>query len=244
MQHNLSLDGHTRKRIYLFRHGDVSYMTNGQFVKEPNHVDLTPKGKKQALAIDENTKNVRFDRIVTSGLPRTIQTATPIAERRGISIESYSALIEYQWSPRSIAGTSIEKFGFLFEDPEFQASIGGLETMDDFSARVVQQLTNLLREDWHQIALVLHGAVNAAIMCWVNDLEINQASKFDQDHGALNVLDFDIDTNEAVVRKCIRRFNIPPFFDDLNPQWMSSWESTAAKFLNDSHPIERQADLP
>ncbi len=233
MKNNLSLDGHTRKRIYLFRHGDVSYMTNGQFVKEPNHVDLTPKGKKQALAIDENTKNVRFDRIVTSGLPRTIQTATPIAERRGISIDSYSALIEYQWSPQTIVDTSIEKLGFLFEDPEFQVATGGLETMDDFFNRIVQQLMNLLREDWHQIALVLHGAVNAAIMCWVNDLEINQASKFDQDHGALSVLDFDLENDGTVIRKCIRRFNVPPFSDDLDPPWMSSWESTVANFIKD-----------
>ena len=234
MQNNLSLDGLTRKRIYLFRHGDVSYITIGQFVKEPNLVNLSAEGQKQASAIDENTKNVRYDRVVTSGLLRTIQTATPIADRRGISIESYLGLIDYQLSPLSIADTSAAKIGFLFEDPEFQTSIGGLETVDDFFARIVSQLTNLLREDWQQIALVLHGAVNAAIMCWVNDLEINRASKFDQDHAALNVLDFDIDANEDVVRKSIRRFNIPPYFDDLEPEWMSSWESTAAKFCAES----------
>ena len=41
MKKNNSLDGHTRKRIYLFRHGEVNYMPEGKVVKDPNEVDLT-----------------------------------------------------------------------------------------------------------------------------------------------------------------------------------------------------------
>ena len=44
MKKNNSLDGHTRKRIYLFRHGEVNYMPEGKVVKDPNEVDLTDKG--------------------------------------------------------------------------------------------------------------------------------------------------------------------------------------------------------
>ena len=40
MKKNNSLDGHTRKRIYLFRHGEVNYMPEGKVVKDPNEVCL------------------------------------------------------------------------------------------------------------------------------------------------------------------------------------------------------------
>ena len=60
MKKNNSLDGHTRKRIYLFRHGEVNYMPEGKVVKDPNEVDLTDKGLMQARLIDKNTKNIHF----------------------------------------------------------------------------------------------------------------------------------------------------------------------------------------
>jgi broad specificity phosphatase PhoE len=54
----------TRKRIYLFRHGEVNYMPSGKVVADPNLVDLTEKGLLQAKLIDENTKDIYFERIL------------------------------------------------------------------------------------------------------------------------------------------------------------------------------------
>ena len=101
MQTNKSLDGHSRKRIYLFRHGEVNYMPSGKVVEDPNQVDLTKKGLLQAKLIDENTKKISFERIISSGLPRTIQTGAHMAKRRNLIIEAYPELREYQWDPKS-----------------------------------------------------------------------------------------------------------------------------------------------
>ena len=51
MKENMSLDGLTRKRIYLFRHGEVNYMPSGKVVADPNLVDLTDKGLLQLSLI-------------------------------------------------------------------------------------------------------------------------------------------------------------------------------------------------
>ena len=74
MQTNKSLDGHSRKRIYLFRHGEVNYMPSGKVVEDPNQVDLTEKGLFQAKLIDENTKKISF--IVFIFLERAICCST------------------------------------------------------------------------------------------------------------------------------------------------------------------------
>ena len=90
----------------------------------------------------------------------------------------------------------------------------------------------IIKEEWSQIAIVLHGAVNAAIMCWLNDIDISLASKFDQDHAALNIIDIDTKEDGEIIRKSIRRYNIPPDLSDIDSDIRSSWESTASKIIS------------
>ena len=229
---NYSLDGNVRKRLYLFRHGEVDYMSSVKVVDDPDQVNLTENGRRQAVNIDENTKEFTIERIVCSGLPRTIQTGEHVAKRRGIKIESFPSLKEYQWDPKLLMETDITKFGYLFEDSKAKEMIGGTEDADEFYKRVIGTLEKIIKEEFSQIAAFLHGAVNAAIMCWVNDVDISFASKYDQDHAALNIIDIDISSKGEIVRKILKRYNIPPTLTSLDSETMSSWEKTASKIAN------------
>ena len=227
-----SLDGHKRKRFYLFRHGEVDYTPQGKVVKNPDLVDLTEVGKKQAKSIDENTKDFSIERIICSGLPRTLQTAEHIASRREITIECFPLLKEYEWDPNLLKDTKIERFGYLFEDSLAKEMIGGTEDADEFYRRITCQLETIVKEDWSEMAAFLHGAVNAAIMCWVNDVDISFASKYDQDHAALNIIDIDVNEKGKIVRKILKRYNIPPNLSTIDSDMRSSWENTASKIAN------------
>ncbi len=229
---NYSLDGNVRKRLYLFRHGEVDYMSSGKVVDDPDQVNLTENGRQQAVNIDENTKEFTIERIVCSGLPRTIQTGEHVAKRRGIKIESFPSLKEYQWDPKLLMETDITKFGYLFEGSKAKEMIGGTEDADEFYKRVIGTLEKIIKEEFSQIAAFLHGAVNAAIMCWVNDVDISFASKYDQDHAALNIIDIDISSKGEIVRKILKRYNISPTLTSLDSETMSSWEKTASKIAN------------
>ena len=229
---NYSLDGNVRKRLYLFRHGEVNYMSSGKVVDDPDQVNLTENGRQQAVNLDENTKEFTIERIVCSGLPRTIQTGEHVAKRRGIKIESFPSLKEYQWDPKLLMETDITKFGYLFEDSKAKEMIGGTEDADEFYKRVIGTLEKIIKEEFSQIAAFLHGAVNAAIMCWVNDVDISFASKYDQDHAALNIIDIDISSKGEIIRKILKRYNIPPTLASLDSETMSSWEKTASKIAN------------
>ena len=227
-----SLDGYKRKRFYLFRHGEVDYTPQGKVVKNPDLVDLTEVGKKQAKSIDENTKEFSIERIICSGLPRTLQTAEHIASRREITIECFPLLKEYEWDPDLLKDTKIERFGYLFEDSLAKEMIGGTEDADEFYRRITCQLETIIKEDWSEMAAFLHGAVNAAIMCWVNDVDISFASKYDQDHAALNIIDIDVNEKGKIVRKILKRYNIPPNLSTIDSDMRSSWENTASKIAN------------
>ena len=65
-----------RRRIYLMRHGHVDYFS--RTVRETGHTDqvpLTMLGQEQAMASGKALSHVRFDRALSSGLPRTRETA-------------------------------------------------------------------------------------------------------------------------------------------------------------------------
>ena len=110
--------------------------------------------------------------------------------------------------------------------------IGGTEDADEFYRRITCQLETIIKEDWNEMAAFLHGAVNAAIMCWVNDVDISYASKYDQDHAALNIIDIDVNEKGKIVRKILKRYNIPPNLSTIDSDMRSSWENTASKIAN------------
>ena len=65
----------TRRRIYLLRHAEVAYFDEDGQPVAPDEVPLTPAGRHQAEQAGAALAGVRFDRVLTSGLPRTVETA-------------------------------------------------------------------------------------------------------------------------------------------------------------------------
>src|SRR5918996_4644726 len=71
--------GAMRRRLYLMRHGAVSYFrADGTPVRE-DEVALNEDGRLQAAAAQELLAGIEFDRVLTSSLPRTIETARIVA---------------------------------------------------------------------------------------------------------------------------------------------------------------------
>ena len=68
----------SRRRIYLMRHAQVAYFEDGRPLR-PDLVPLTETGREQARAAAELLAGIEFDRVITSGLPRTVETARIVA---------------------------------------------------------------------------------------------------------------------------------------------------------------------
>ena len=82
-----------RRRLYLMRHGDVTYFDASGRTIDPERVPLNENGRAQADAAGRAfaEQNVRFDRVIASGLPRTVETAQRVlaqmSQHTGIDIE-------------------------------------------------------------------------------------------------------------------------------------------------------------
>ncbi|MGF6601110.1 broad specificity phosphatase PhoE [Paraburkholderia sp. GAS448] len=161
-----------RRRIYLMRHGDVTYFDASGRAIDPETVPLNAAGREQASAAGRvfAGQQVRFDRVIASGLPRTVETAQRVLAETGQQVE-----LEIQPAWQEIRGGKLGSIpaedleaAFLsaFDGivPEETRFLGG-ETIGELFDRALPALA-ALREDsaWDTALLVLHGGVNRALL--------------------------------------------------------------------------------
>jgi probable phosphoglycerate mutase len=178
-----------RRRIYLMRHAQVRYFQG----EHPHDVLLTEAGSLQAAAAAEALREVSFDRVITSGLPRTLETARAIAPNA--TLEENSALREIESGElRGVAPEIVQEMmtaafrGIVPLDTRF---LGG-ETIGELLDRVVPEIDALRAdENWDVVLLVLHGAVNRAILSWALTGDRIFLGAFEQAPACINVLDVD-----------------------------------------------------
>lgn len=169
------------------RHAEVRYFES----VHPEHVVLTEEGRAQADAAAAALRGVAFDRVVTSGLTRTIETARIVAP--GLEPEERYDLREIESGDiRELPPDEVQRMmtaafrGVVPLDTRF---LGG-ETIGEFLDRVLPELDALVGDEgWDVALLVLHGAVNRAILSHALIGERTFLGGFEQAPGCINVLD-------------------------------------------------------
>jgi probable phosphoglycerate mutase len=180
-----------RRRLYLMRHGAVSYFAPGGRPVDPDGVVLTEEGQAQAEAARALLEPARLDRVLASGLPRTLETARIVVP--GAAIEEWPELNELRGdrlsaiSPEELESEFVHAFrGVVPNDKRF---LGG-ETVGELFDRVLPALERLLAdESWDTTLAVLHGGVNRAILSYALTGERMFLGHFEQAPACLNVVD-------------------------------------------------------
>jgi probable phosphoglycerate mutase len=197
-----------RRRLLLMRHGAVEYFDADGRPHPPDDVPLTAQGVAQAQAIGAAlaAAGVAFDRVLTSGLARTRQTAQHVLQAAGVAppLEHWPALQEIRGGRLSALGDDELRDAFLaaFEGPvPRQRRFLGGETVGELCDRVVPALQRLLADDgWDTALLVGHGGVNRAILSWFLTGRHEFLGGLEQDAGCLNVVDVGATAAASVVR--------------------------------------------
>jgi broad specificity phosphatase PhoE len=162
-----------RRRIYLMRHGSVDYFRPDGTPVPPQGVALNAKGRDQADAAGSlfAAAGVRFDRVVTSGLPRTVETATRVlaaaGQRPPAEVDERLQEIRPGRLDTIAREELLQAFLGVFtadEDVEQHRFLGG-ESIGELLDRALPAWAELLaRTDWQCLLLVLHGGVNRALL--------------------------------------------------------------------------------
>lgn len=194
-----------RRRLYLMRHGAVSYFDHGRPVR-PDEVPLTVAGRDQAYAAAAMLRGIDFDRVITSGLPRTEETARIVAP--DLEPEAWPHLRELETGPlEDIPEDELERaFTHAFRDviPEDARFLAG-ETIGSLFDRVLPAVDRLLAaDDWDIVLAVLHGGVNRAILSRALTGGRTFLGNLEQSPACVNVLDVGDDW-------IVRAVNVTPY---------------------------------
>lgn len=237
-----ALDGASRRRIYLFRHGAVDYLDeNGKVVPNTDLVDLNELGQAQARAMQQLFADVHIDRAACSGFPRTHQTGTTVLGDRDIQIETLSEFEEIRQQQGQVTGgyDIVADVAFShWRAPDPEARFLGGERYCDFYARISTAMEALVSDgSWHNLALFAHGGTNAAALGWITGIGLPAFGMLDQATCCLNVIDFDVAADGQVVRKTVRAMNVTAY-DPAKGRRHSGDMETLAHWM-----IERQVPL-
>jgi probable phosphoglycerate mutase len=182
-----------RRRLYLMRHGAVSYFPDGGRPVDPDGVGLNEDGCAQAEAARALLKPVRLDRVLSSSLARSVETARIVARGRGLEVEERPELRELRGDRlAAIESEELEtEFVHAFRGvvPNDKRFLGG-ETIGELFDRVLPTIEGLLADqEWDTALAVLHGGVNRAILSYALTGERMFLGHFEQAPGCVNVLD-------------------------------------------------------
>ena len=197
-----------RRRIYLMRHGSVTYFDAAGKPVLPETVPLNELGRAQASAAGRMfaDQQVRFDRVIVSGLPRTVETATRVLAETGqhIAIDTWPELEEIRGGRLSnIAEADLrDAFTGAFEGMvgENKRFLGG-ESVGELMDRIHPAIARLRQDPgWDTVLLVLHGGVNCAILSLALTGQRMFLGALSQQAGCINALDVGAAEHDWVLR--------------------------------------------
>jgi probable phosphoglycerate mutase len=223
-----------RRRIYLMRHGEVDYIGADGVPVRHDSVPLSADGRAQATAAGRvfGAAGVRFDSVLTSGLPRTTETAERVLAASGQALDVMADERLQEIRPGALGALPREQLVHsllgLFSaaaDVESHRFIGG-ESIGEMLDRVLPAFDDLLqRNDWQCLLLVLHGAVNRGLIGRAMTGGRTFFGRLEQAPACINVID--VGHSDLVVRST----NLVPTDWLQHPERQTTIERLLGQFL-------------
>jgi phosphoserine phosphatase len=216
---------HTRRRIYLMRHGHAIGAGANSARYTPD-VTLTPQGVRQAEAARDFLREVPFDEAWSSDMTRAQETARIVLQAhpgldlrtspdfREIGVDLAQAVSHGEGD----ATQRLSRFAYQLwraEEPGARLFNVG-EPYREYADRAFRTMDALALDAGGKIVLLAtHGGFIRAALCWATrSTSLSAFGAFDQDHCGITILDVDVDLpNRRVLRHHVRLSN----FSALDP---------------------------
>lgn len=140
--------------IYCMRHGRTNYNDLGLCNDDPcQNVHLTVKGIAQAESAALALKNVAFDRILVSPLPRTRQTAEIVNQFHAAPIEVHADLADIR---SGFEGRAVTDYFRAISDDPLRMPVNGGESLLDHKQRTMRFIDWLAVQQNKSVLIVAH----------------------------------------------------------------------------------------
>lgn len=133
--------------ILLIRHGENDVMHRRLAGRLPG-VHLNENGRKQAQALARALEHAPIEAVYSSPLERALETAQPLAEARGLTVQIRPALSEVDygdWQGRTYKQLRRAKLWKTVQDDPASVRFPNGETLVEVQQRVIEELEHLAR---------------------------------------------------------------------------------------------------
>jgi len=148
--------------ILLIRHGENEYVKKGRLAGRLPGVHLNDTGRKQAEEIAKTLGKAPLKAVYSSPLDRTMETAAPLAQTKGLDVIPREGLLEVdfgEWQDKTLKSLAKLKLWKIVQGRPSMMRFPGGETFSEAQQRIVQELTTLagMHEPFDVIACVAHS---------------------------------------------------------------------------------------
>ena len=180
--------------IYLMRHGETQTSGKKQYIGQMD-IPLNETGMAMAEKWRDALKYVYFDRIISSDLSRTRETARIIAGNRPIPVEEIPALREIDlggWDGEFVSTIKADHFNEWQKRGDhiatFRTPQG--ESFADLQNRALPPFREIAESCAENVLIVAHAGVNRTLLCAILGMPLKNLFMLDQSHSCLNIIGF------------------------------------------------------
>jgi len=167
-------------KIYLIRHGETKWNEKG-LLQGNTDIELNSNGREIAGITGMRLKDTPIDKIFSSPLIRAYETACLLRGYRNIEIERNELLRELCFGiyegrkVRPMIEDKNHPFHNFFEKPGLYTAPKDGETLEHIVGRAEKFMKTEIEAKadlYENVMIVAHGAMNQAIMTYINHNEI------------------------------------------------------------------------
>lgn len=201
--------------LLLIRHGENDYVKTGKLAGRIPGIHLNEKGQRQAQALGEALKNVPIKAIYSSPLERAMETATPIAESRNLTIFQEPDLMDTdigRWQGKSLKVLRLTKLWKIVQNAPSRFRFPEGESFVDAQTRYIDALERITQKHKPQdvVAVVFHADPIKLSVAHFLGMPLDHFQRLGCDTGSLSALF----VNEMGAN--LVKLNQRPPFDFLN----------------------------
>ena len=157
-------------------------------------VSLNAQGRQQAKALARRLSSLEIEAVFSSPLERALETAWPIADERGLQVETLAGLNEIdfgEWTGRALEDLAPAAQWQLFNRYRSGTRIPDGETMLEVVARSVKELEGLQQthSEGSLLAIVSHGDVLRGLIVHNLGMSLDLMFRLELDPASVSVLD-------------------------------------------------------
>jgi len=179
-------------RLFIIRHGETDYNHKGRLQGRSIDAPLNKTGRKQAEAIGDYLRNYQVDKVVSSSLLRTCQTAEPIHNHFKLDLLMESDLDEmdfgkFEGQNYQTVKNQISEIQRRWMSGDFDYSIPGGESPLQVFERANRAVKKLMVDSTGKtIVFVLHGRLIRILLSEWMDLGLNNMQQVEHSNGSIN----------------------------------------------------------